>query len=108
MDPKVRPEIEAQFIKPFFDVTASATLDKVADWKSVPGLEVLPPDVCRYFVRVKPAVLDAFIAKNRLEQLERDAAEDEFVSQNSFNLTRNITRPWAKNGPLCSRMAGTS
>jgi glutamate synthase domain-containing protein 1/glutamate synthase domain-containing protein 3 len=88
IDPKVRPEIEAQFIKPCFDIAASAPLDKVADWKSVPGLEVLPPDVCRYFVRVKPEVLDAFIAKNQLEKLERDAAEDEFVSQNSFNLNQ--------------------
>ncbi len=43
-----------------------AMLDKVDDWKSVPGLEVKPPDVCRYFVRVKPAVLDSFIAKNNL------------------------------------------
>jgi glutamate synthase domain-containing protein 1/glutamate synthase domain-containing protein 3 len=88
IDTKVRVEIEEQFIKPFFDIAASAQLDKVADWKSVPGLEVLPPDVCRYFVRVKPAVLDAFIARNQLEQLERDAAEDEFVSQNSFNLNQ--------------------
>jgi glutamate synthase domain-containing protein 1 len=88
IDTKVRAEIEEQFIKPFFDIAASAQLDKVADWKSVPGLEVLPPDVCRYFVRVKPAVLDAFIAKNRLEKLERDAAEDEFVSQNSFSLNQ--------------------
>jgi glutamate synthase domain-containing protein 1/glutamate synthase domain-containing protein 3 len=88
IDTKVQAEIEEEFIKPFFDIAASAQLDKVADWKSVPGLEVLPPDVCRYFVRVKPAVLDAFIAKNRLERLERDAAEDEFVSQNSFSLNQ--------------------
>jgi glutamate synthase domain-containing protein 1/glutamate synthase domain-containing protein 3 len=88
IDTKVRPEVEALFIKPFFDIAASAQLDKVADWKSVPGLEVLPPDVCRYFVRVKPQVLDAFIAKNHLEQLERGAAEDEFVNQNSFSLNQ--------------------
>ncbi|MGO9586942.1 MAG: glutamate synthase [Limisphaerales bacterium] len=88
IDTKVRPEIEAQFIKPFFDIAASAQLDKVADWKSVPGLEVLPPDVCRYFVRVKPLVLDEFIEKNHLEQLDRSEAEDEFVSQNSFNLNQ--------------------
>ena len=88
IDTKLRPEIEAQFIKPFFDIAASAQLDKVDDWKSVPGLEVLPPDVCRYFVRVKPAVLDSFIAKNRLEQLDRSEAEDEFVNQNSFNLNQ--------------------
>ncbi len=88
IDTKLRPEIEAQFIKPFFDIAASAQLDKVDDWKSVPGLEVLPPDVCRYFVRVKPQVLDAFIAKNQLQQLERSEAEDEFVNQNSFNLNQ--------------------
>jgi glutamate synthase domain-containing protein 1/glutamate synthase domain-containing protein 3 len=88
IDTKVRAEIEAEFIKPFFDIAASAQLDKVDDWKSVPGLEVLPPDVCRYFVRVKPAVLDAFIAKNHFEQLDRDAAEAEFINQNSFNLNQ--------------------
>jgi glutamate synthase domain-containing protein 1/glutamate synthase domain-containing protein 3 len=88
IDTKVRPEIEAEFIKPYFDIAASAALDKVDDWKSVPGLEVLPPDVCRYFARVKPRVLDVFIARNRLEKLDRGAAEDEFVSQNSFNLNQ--------------------
>ena len=88
IDTKVRPEIEAQFIRPFFDIAASAQLDKVDDWKSVPGLEVLPPDVCRYFVHVKPAVLDEFVAKNHLEQLERSEAEDEFVNQNSFSLNQ--------------------
>ena len=88
IDTKLRPEIEEQYITPFFDIAASAQLDKVDDWKSVPGLEVLPPDVCRYFVRVKPLVLDAFIAKNHLQQLERDEAEDEFVNQNSFNLNQ--------------------
>jgi glutamate synthase domain-containing protein 1/glutamate synthase domain-containing protein 3 len=88
IDTKLRREIEEQYITPFFDIAASAQLDKVDDWKSVPGLEVLPPDVCRYFVRVKPLVLDAFIAKNHLQQLDRDEAEDEFVSQNSFNLNQ--------------------
>ena len=88
IDTKVRPEIEQQFIHPFFDVAASAQLDKVDDWKTVPGLEVLPPDVCRYFVRVKPAVLDSFITKNHLEQLDRSEAEDEFINQNSFSLNQ--------------------
>ena len=88
LDTKARPEIEVEFIKPFFDIAASAQLDKVDDWKSVPGLEVLPPDVSRYFVRVKPAVLDAFIVKNHLEKLDCGEAEDEFVNQNSFNLNQ--------------------
>ena len=88
IDTSLRPEIEEGFIKPFFDVAASAQFDKVDDWKSVPGLEVLPPDVCRYFVRVKPQALGEFIEKNGLQALDRDAVEDEFVSQNSFSLNQ--------------------
>jgi glutamate synthase domain-containing protein 1/glutamate synthase domain-containing protein 3 len=88
LDDKVRPEIEKQFITPNFDIAAMSQLDKVDDWKTVPGLEVKPPDVCRYFVRVKPAVLDSFIAKNNLQKLERGEAEEEFISQNSFELNQ--------------------
>jgi glutamate synthase domain-containing protein 1/glutamate synthase domain-containing protein 3 len=88
IDTKARPEIEAQFITPCFDVAAAARLDQAEDWKSVPGLEVLPPEVSRYFVRVKPKVLDAFIARHHLEALDRGEAEDEFVSQNSFSLNQ--------------------
>jgi glutamate synthase domain-containing protein 1/glutamate synthase domain-containing protein 3 len=88
IDANVRLEIEDQLIKPHFEIAAARQLDKVDDWKSVPGLEVLPPDVCRYFVRVKPKVLDEFIGRNHLEPLDRGEAEDEFVSQNSFNLNQ--------------------
>ena len=88
IDTRVRPEIEAQFVTPHFDIAGTGRLDQVADWKSVPGLEVLPPEVSRYFVRVKPKVLDEFIAKNHLEALDRGEAEDEFVNQNSFALNQ--------------------
>jgi glutamate synthase domain-containing protein 1/glutamate synthase domain-containing protein 3 len=88
IDPGVKPELEEQFIKPCFDVAASAQLDKVDDWRTVPGLEVQPPDVCRYFVRVKPSVLDRFISEHHLQELDRAEAEDEFVSQNSFKLNQ--------------------
>ena len=88
IDTKVRPEIEAQFVTPHFDIAATGRLDQVDDWKSVPGLEVLPPEVSRYFVRVKPMVLDEFIARNHLEALDRSEAEDEFVNQNSFALNQ--------------------
>ncbi|OPY08057.1 MAG: glucosamine--fructose-6-phosphate aminotransferase [Syntrophus sp. PtaB.Bin001] len=80
--------MENDFISPFFDVASFRMLETVEDWQSVPGLEVKPPDVCRYFVRVKPSVLDAFIADNRLEGIDRREAEDEFVNQNSFKLNQ--------------------
>lgn len=88
LDPEAKAEVERDFIYPFFDIAASRMLDTVDDWRSVPGLEVKPPDVCRYFVRVKTGVLDAFIADNRLEGLDRREAEDEFVNQNSFRLNQ--------------------
>jgi glutamate synthase domain-containing protein 1/glutamate synthase domain-containing protein 3 len=88
LDDGVQKDLEKQFITPYFDVAASAMLDKVADWKTVPGLEVKPPDVCRYFVKVKTKVLDDFIARNDLRKLDRSEAEDEFVNQNSFTLNQ--------------------
>jgi glutamate synthase domain-containing protein 1/glutamate synthase domain-containing protein 3 len=86
----VLPELEKKFITPCFDVAASAKLATVDDWTVVDGLEVKPPDVWRYFVRVKPATLDFFIAKNSFEELDRREAEDEFVNQNSFKLNQEF------------------
>jgi len=88
LDSNVRSEMEQRFITPHFDVAASGGLDTVDDWRSVAGLEVKPPDVWRYFVRVKPDVLDSFIRDNDLEDLGRSDAEDEFINQNSFKLNQ--------------------
>ncbi len=88
LDPEVRKEVEDEFITPYFDVSASAALETVDNWEDVPGLEVKPPDVHRYFVRVKPDVLDTFIKAGELEALDRRAAEEEFINQNSFRLNQ--------------------
>ena len=88
LEPGVKESVEKEFIYPFFDIAATAMLDKVDDWTTVPGLEVLPPDVCRYFVRVKKGVLDEFIARNKFEEMDRREAEDEFLNQNSFKLNQ--------------------
>jgi len=88
IEPEAKAEVEKTFLFPFFDIADSRMLDTVEDWQSVPGLEVKPPDVCRYFVRVKAEVLDAFIAESNLGGLDRREAEDEFVNQNSFKLNQ--------------------
>jgi len=90
LDPNVRAEVEKEFITPHFDVAASTPLDKVDDWQAVGDLEVKPPDVWRYFVRVKPKVLDEFVQKNGFQTMDRRAAEDEYVSQNSFKLNQEF------------------
>ena len=42
------------------------------NWQELPSLEVRPPDVFRYFVRVKPDVLDAFVDENQLQAMDRE------------------------------------
>jgi len=82
--------VEEKYILPYFQIDARAALTPVADYREVPGLEVRPPDVVRYCVRVKPAVLDQFIKTHGFPVDQRRRAEDEFVYQNSFRLNREF------------------
>ncbi|NOY69951.1 MAG: glutamate synthase [Deltaproteobacteria bacterium] len=86
LDPKARMELEDKYITPFFDLEKSTELETIDDWTTVTGLEVKPPDVWRYFVRVKPDVLDAFIKENKFDHITAHEAEEEFINQNSFKL----------------------
>jgi glutamate synthase domain-containing protein 1/glutamate synthase domain-containing protein 3 len=88
LDPLVRPELEGKYITTQFDIAASGKLETVDDWTSVENLEAKPPDVWRYFVRVKQDVLDSFKAGNGLVNLSRDEAESEFINQNSIRLNQ--------------------
>jgi glutamate synthase domain-containing protein 1 len=78
--------VEDKFILPYLDIARSEKIPTVADYRDIPGLDVRPPDVMRYFVRVKKDVLRDFTAKNNFERLSPDRAEDEFMSQNAFKL----------------------
>ncbi|MBN2060502.1 MAG: glutamate synthase [Deltaproteobacteria bacterium] len=84
----VTKDLEYRFIEPFLNVEFYENIPNVDDFRDIPGLLVRPPDVRRYFVRVKPQVLEKFIQKNRLETLSLRQAEDEFIYQNSFNINR--------------------
>ena len=85
LDNSVAAEIEETYIKPNFTIDKFEKLDTLGDYQSI-GLEVRPPDIMRYFVRVKDDVLDAFIQGKGLTFMERRDAEDEFVYQNSFKI----------------------
>jgi glutamate synthase domain-containing protein 1/glutamate synthase domain-containing protein 3 len=92
LDPKARGEVEQEAIEPFFDVDQGGMVATVDDYRSVPLLEVRPPDVARYFVRVKPDVLAHFAEEKGLAAAglsERDV-EDEFVYQNSIRLNNRF------------------
>ena len=88
LDNEIRPELESKYITPYFEIKNSHLMDTVADWTTIPSLEAKPPDVMRYFVRVKPETLDAFISKNELGGISREEAEGEFLSQQSVKLNQ--------------------
>ncbi|MEI6155310.1 MAG: glutamate synthase, partial [Deltaproteobacteria bacterium] len=86
LDESVLPEVEARFIRPYFRVDHESFLDTIDDYRDIPGLEVKPPQVKRYFVRVKPEALAHFQKERNLEMLPADKAEEEFIYQNTYRL----------------------
>ena len=90
LDPEARAVLEKEFIEPNLDVYSAGMIPTLDDYRSVEGLEVRPPDVVRYFVRVKPGVLDRFISDNGLDGLDPLKAEDEYISQNSFKINQSL------------------
>ena len=90
LDADARQEVENGCILPFLDVHKAEKVQTVEDFRDIEGLETKPPDVWRYFVRVKPDVLKDFIEKNHLQDIETRKAEDEFIYQNTFRLNQKF------------------
>lgn len=82
-------DVERECIAPFLRIHHREKIKPAGDYRDF-GLEARPPDVVRYFVRVKEESLNEFIAKNNLQGLERRKAEDEFIYQNSFKLNQRF------------------
>ena len=108
LNPAAGPLVEKNFIEPYLEVHKSGTIPRVDDYRDVAGLDIKPPDVMRYFVRVKKDVLDRFIERNHFEDMDPRHAEDEFISQNSIKSIKNIMLPWVRKRPLCFLTAGIS
>ena len=88
LDEQVTNDLEEHFIKPYFRIDHAEKLSHMKDYRDIPGLEVKPPEVRRYLVRVKPGVLRAFREERNLQGLSARQAEDEFVYQNSYRINR--------------------
>jgi glutamate synthase domain-containing protein 1/glutamate synthase domain-containing protein 3 len=84
LDPACRAEVEAKHITPTFEIDHVREAPHLDDHTAL-GLDVRPPEVVQYFVRVKASVYDAFRAAHDLD-LTRREVEDEIVYQNSFRL----------------------
>ena len=90
LDYTARREVDTGFLEPFFDIAQAYEIERLVDLGAVPGLEVRPPDVWRYFVRVKPEALARFAGENGLLDLPSRSVEDEFVYQNSYRLNQKF------------------
>src|SRR5216117_3404893 len=66
LDRATRKLVEDEHIRPFFRIDHESRVEAVDDYRSIPSLAVEPPEVYRYFVRVKPEVLADFARKNNL------------------------------------------
>ncbi len=89
LDPAAASEVEKTSVVPQFRIDHKAALEPVADYREF-GLEVKPPAVVRYFVRVRDHVLTEFAETNRLADAPNRAVEDEFVYQNSVRLNQQF------------------
>lgn len=85
-DNTVAGAVEEQYIHPWLDVAYSEKIPTVSDYRDIPGLDVRPPDIMRYFVRVKKNILKDFTVRNHFESMKPDRVEDEFMCQNAFKL----------------------
>jgi glutamate synthase domain-containing protein 1/glutamate synthase domain-containing protein 3 len=83
LDEKSKGPVEKKFIEPVFHIAQAEKQASLDDYRQA-GLTIKPPLVWRYFVRVKPERLESFAEK--IQIADKQAAEDEFVFQNSFRL----------------------
>ena len=90
LDPGAQAQVERECLTGRFDITQSYLVDTLAarDYQAVSDLEVRPPDVVRYFCRVKPEVLAHFAEEHGLRHLPARQVEDEYVYQNTFRLNQ--------------------
>ncbi|MDZ7261085.1 MAG: glutamate synthase, partial [candidate division KSB1 bacterium] len=87
LDPAARREIERNYITPFFEIEKVEKQPSLENTNHLKYLEIKPPEVWRYFCRVKRAVLTDFARQRGFNDLAK--AEDQFVYENSFNLSKN-------------------
>jgi glutamate synthase domain-containing protein 3 len=89
-------DLTDRFIDPCFHVDFSERIPHVDDYRDIRGLDVRPPEVFRYFVRVRPDMLRRFTSENGLAGMDVRRAEDEFVYQNSFKINKTYYDAYGK------------
>ncbi|MFC2163054.1 glutamate synthase [Candidatus Altiarchaeota archaeon] len=83
LDESCMPEVEEGFINSCLELHSSYEVKSLTDHGSC-GLNMRPPRVVRYFVKVKGKTLAAFMKAEGIK--EKEKAEDEFIYRNTVKL----------------------
>jgi glutamate synthase domain-containing protein 1/glutamate synthase domain-containing protein 3 len=90
LDSDVRQEVETKYILGTYHVDYIREMPHIQNHLDLDGLDIQPPEVTSYFVRVKSEVYDKFANDNNLDGAQRRLVEDEIVYQNSFSLNKEF------------------
>ncbi len=90
LDPEARRDVEKEFMFSILEVHSHYRLPTLNDFRNVNGLDIQPPEVWRYFCRVKKEILSHFILIHDLKMVEKEKAEDEFIYQNTYELNNKF------------------
>ncbi len=91
LEPDCREKVEQKHIKPVFEIDHIRRAPRIDDFKAIKGIEIQPPEVYMYFVRVKDDVLSGFKKRNGIDTIPKmnlgsQSLEDEIVYQNTYHL----------------------
>jgi glutamate synthase domain-containing protein 1/glutamate synthase domain-containing protein 3 len=89
LDPEAVAAVEKECIEPVLRVDHRARLEPACSYEDL-GLETRPPDIVRYFVRVRPDALGQFAERHGLAGAPERAVEDEFIYRNSVRLNERF------------------
>ena len=84
-----REEVEKKYINPVFNVVHTFDIPVLDDWKSLPALEVCPPDVTCYWVHpTESGIADMFkeTGMNPGDFDDEEAINSEYVYRNTHKL----------------------
>ena len=100
LEPECREEVEHKHIEPIFDIDHVRYAPRIGDFRTIKSLEIKPPEVYMYFVRVKPEAVLEFKKKLNLDinrELPLRSIEDEIVYQNTYRLNREFYSSTGRN-----------
>ena len=86
LEPTIREEVEKASIYPTFEVDHVCEQAHIDDYTVLDGLDVPPPEVVYYFVRIKPDIVKSFRDEFNMDDAPQRNVEDEIVFQNTFKL----------------------